>query len=392
MTPRLPFAQPHPLRAGAELLALQAAGPIHKVLTPVGDEAWLVTGYAEVRSLMDDERLGRSHRSPQTAPRSRASALFGGPIGEFESEPQGHRRMRDLLQPLFSPRRLRTLQVRVQALTAERLDRLADTGQPADLHAVVAHPLPVLVICELLGVPYGDRDRFRVWVDAAAFADDIAESGAGMAALVDYGVGLVTEKRRKPGDDVISALCAHDDLDDVEIAVLTMALLFAGYETTVTQIWAQSVQLLSDRARWQRLLEDPALIPKACEEMLRASLVGGVGIPRWARADISIAGVVIGEGDLVLLDPGSANHDPSAFPDPDVVDFDRLGAPHLSFGFGARYCLGAPLARMELTSVFAQMIPRFPDMRLAVDASALTINTDALASGLVQLPVTWGGG
>ncbi|MCX6479262.1 MAG: cytochrome P450 [Mycobacterium sp.] len=152
------------------------------------------------------------------------------------------------------------------------------------------------------------------------------------------------------------------------------------------------MQLLSDRARWQRLLEDPALIPKACEEMLRASLVGGVGIPRWARADISIAGVVIGEGDLVLLDPGSANHDPSAFPDPDVVDFDRLGAPHLSFGFGARYCLGAPLARMELTSVFAQMIPRFPDMRLAVDASALTINTDALASGLVQLPVTWGGG
>ncbi len=392
MTPRLPFAQPHPLRAGAELLALQGAGPIHKVLTPVGDEAWLVTGYAEVRSLMDDERLGRSHRSPQTAPRSRASALFGGPIGEFESEPQGHRRMRDLLQPLFSPRRLRTLQVRVQALTAERLDRLADTSQPADLHAVVAHPLPVLVICELLGVPYGDRDRFRVWVDAAAFADDIAESGAGMAALVDYGVGLVTEKRRKPGDDVISALCAHDDLDDVEIAVLTMALLFAGYETTVTQIWAQSVQLLSDRARWQRLLEDPALIPKACEEMLRASLVGGVGIPRWARADISIAGVVIGEGDLVLLDPGSANHDPSAFPDPDVVDFGRLGAPHLSFGFGARYCLGAPLARMELTSVFAQMIPRFPDMRLAVDASALTINTDALASGLVQLPVTWGGG
>lgn len=391
MTPRLPFAQPHPLRAGAELLALRATGPIHKVLTPVGDEAWLVTGYDEVRALMDDDRLGRSHRSPETAPRSRASALFGGPIGEFESEPQGHRRMRDLLQPLFSPRRLRGLQVRVEKLTTECLDRLADTGQPADLHAVVAHPLPVLVICELLGVPYGDRDRFRVWVDAAAFADDIAESGAGMAALVDYGVGLVAEKRRKPGDDVISALCAHDDLADVEIAVLTMALLFAGYETTVTQIWAQSVQLLSDRSRWQRLLEDPTLIPKACEEMLRASLVGGVGIPRWAREDISIADVVIGAGDLVLLDPGSANHDPAVFPDPDVVDFGRLGAPHLSFGFGGRYCLGAPLARMELTSVFAQMIPRFPDMRLAVDASALTINTDALASGLVQLPVTWGG-
>lgn len=390
MTPRLPFAQPHPLQAGPELRALRADGPIHRVLTPVGDEAWMVTGYAEVRTLMDDERLGRSHRTPETAPRSRVSALFGGPIGEFDDEPEGHRRMRSLLQPLFSPRRLRTMQQRVDELTADLLDRLAASAQPADLHATVAHPLPILVICELLGVPYDDRDRFRVWVDAAAFATDIAESGAGLAALVEYGVELVEKKRRAPGDDVISQLCAHDDLDDVEIAALTMTLLFAGYETTVTQIWLQSALLLSDRSRWQALHDDPALIPKACEEMLRASLNGGVGVPRYARDDIHIAGFTIAAGDLVLLDPGSANHDPLAYPDPDAVDFHRKGAPHVSFGFGARYCIGAPLARIELNTVFSQMIPRFPDMRLAVDAAELTIDTDALASGLVELPVTWG--
>lgn len=390
MTAQLPFAQPHPLQAGAELRALRADGPIHRVRTVVGDDAWLVTGYAEVRALMDDDRLGRSHRTPETAPRSRASALFGGPIGDFDDEPAGHERMRGLLQPHFSPRHLRALAPRVDALTAELLDDLEAGGSPADLHAKVASPLPILVICELLGVPYSDRERFHGWVDAAAFATDEAESGMGLASLVEYGVSLVVKKRSDPGDDVISRLCAEKDLEDVEIAALTMALLFAGYETTVTQIWLQAVELLSDHSRWEAVLADPSLLPKANEELLRTCLVGGIGIPRYARDDIAIAGVTIGAGDLVLLDPGSANHDPAAFPDPDTIDFRRRGVPHLSFGYGGRYCLGAPLARIELNSVFSQMIPRFPDMELGADPAELSINTDALGAGLVELPVTWG--
>jgi len=373
------------------LQALRTAGPIHRVRTPVGDEAWLVTGYAQVRELMDDDRLGRSHRSPETAPRSRASALFGGPIGDFDAEPAGHTRMRALLQPHFSPRRLRALEPKVEALTRGLLDQLADDGPPADLHARLAGPLPALVICELLGVPYDDRDTFRVWVDSAAFNADPVESGQGMIALVDYGVSLVADKRRHPGDDVISHLCDVDDLADVEIAVLAVALLFAGYETTVIQIWLQTVQLLSGSRKWQMLLDDPSLIPKATEELIRASMIGGVGIPRYARDTINIADITIAEGDLVLLDPGSANNDPAFFKDPDVVDFNRTGPQPLSFGYGGRYCLGAPLARMELNSVFSQMIPRFPDMQLAVDAASLSINTEALGSGLVALPVTWGG-
>jgi len=392
MTAQLPFPQPHPLQAGPELRALRAQGPIHRIRTPVGDQAWLVTGYAQVRTLMDDDRLGRSHRSPQTAPRSRASALFGGPMGDFEAEPAGHRRMRELLQPHFSPRRLRSLASRVETLTEGLLDQLVADGPPADLHAKLALPLPLLVICELLGVPYRDRDSFRVWVDAAAFADDAEESGQGMAALVDYGIGLVADKRTRPGDDVISRLCEQDDLADVEIAVLAMGLLFAGYETTVVQIWIQLVQLLTNPTLWRELREDPSRIPKATEELLRASLIGGVGIPRYARDDINIAGITIEAGELVLLDPGSANHDPAFFDDPDAVDFDRRGTPHLSFGYGGRYCLGAPLARMELNAVISQVIPRLPDLRLAVDVEALGINSEALGSGLVALPVTWGAG
>ena len=389
VTTRLPFAQPDPLHAGPALRALRESGPIHRVTTPVGDPAWLVTGYDEVRALMDDERLGRSHRTPQTAPRSRASALFGGPIGEFDDEPAGHRRMRSLLQPHFSPRHLRELEPRVQTLTAGLLDALERQGPPADLHAALALPLPVLVICELLGVPYEDRERFRVWVDAAAFDADPALSAQGLGALIEYGVELVVAKRSRPGDDVISRLCAHEDLADVEIAALTMTLLFAGYETTVVQIWLQAVHLLSDRSRWEQLCAEPALIPRAIEELLRAGLVGGVGIPRYARADIDVAGVTIGDGDLVLLDPGSANHDPAAYPDPDAVDLARRGVPHLSFGYGARYCVGAPLARLELNAVFSQLIPRFPTLRLTAPVESLAINTEALGAGLVELPVQW---
>ena len=211
---QLPFRQDHPLRSSQELCSLQAEGPIHKVLTPVGDQAWLVTGYAQVRRLMDDENLGRTHREPANAPRSRTSALFGGPIGDFDTELADHARMRQLLQPHFSPRHMRELQPKVEKLCAAMLDDMEQQGPPADLHASLAQPFPVLVICDLLGVPYSDRDRFRIWVEAAAFSPDDTASMDGLAALLEYGLELVAVKRAEAGDDVISRLCDEPDLTD----------------------------------------------------------------------------------------------------------------------------------------------------------------------------------
>jgi cytochrome P450 len=366
-------------------------GTVQRVYTAVGHGAWLVTDYCQVRQLLDDDRLGRSHPDPDTAARTGESALFGGPLGNFETEAADHARMRTLLQPHFSPKNLRTLAPRVEGLTTGVLNELAEQGPPADLHTGLALPLPISVICELLGVPYSDRDQFRVWAEDAGNVRDHARSEHGLAELFGYGMRLVERKRAHPGDDVISRLCATDGVSDDEVATMSMFLLFAGHETTVVQIGYGALLLLTNRDQWRALLDNPALIPNAVEELLRAASTGGGvgGIPRYARTDFDIDTVTIRAGDLVLLDIGSANHDPVVFAHPERTDVARNEAAHLTFGYGARYCIGAPLARIELKAVFAQLIPRFPSMHLMVDPATLPTRRDMLAGGLLELPVSW---
>jgi pentalenolactone synthase len=244
---------------------------VQRVRTPVGHEAWLVTDYGQVRRLLDDDRLGRSHPEPDAAARTGESALFGGPLGNFDTEAADHARMRTLLQPHFSPKHLRALAPRVETLTTGLLNELAEQGPPADLHARLAVPLPILVICELLGVPYSDRDQFRAWAEDAGNVRDRARSEHGLAELFRYGGSLVERKRTHPGDDVISRLCATDGVSDDEAATMSMFLLFAGHETTVVQIGLGALLLLTNREQWQALLDNPALIPNAVEELLRAA-------------------------------------------------------------------------------------------------------------------------
>ena len=389
MTMQLPFDQADPLQLAPRLRQLQHDGVIHRVRTAVGDEAWLVTGYEEVRALLADERLGRSHPDPASAARMGESALFGGPMGNYETEQADMARMRALLQPHFSPRRMRALRPRAEELTAGLLDRLAEHGPPADLHQALALPLPVLVICELLGVPYADRDQFRAWSEAVGDVRDRARSEQGLGALFGYGRQLVARKRGEPGDDVISRLIAAGGTGDEEIAMLAMGLLFAGHETTVVAIGMGVLCLLANSAQQQALAGDPGLAATAIEEILRAPGRGGGGIPRYARTDLRIGNVTVRAGELVLLDNRTANHDPAAFPDPGRFDVTRHAAPHLSFGHGGHYCLGAPLARIELQAVFSQLPARFPGLRLAVPVSQLRLRTGVLTGGLAELPVLW---
>ncbi|NUP16691.1 MAG: cytochrome P450 [Streptomyces sp.] len=388
---QLPYAQPDPMRPAPLLRELQARTPIHAIRTAVGDPGWQVTGYEQVRALLDDDRLGRAHREPDKASRTGESAMFGGPLGDFDTEQADHRRMRSLLQPHFSPKRMRALRERVETLTAGLLDELANAGPPADLHAALALPLPIAVICELLGVPYEDRARFRAWTQAAGDVTDRARSEQGLAELFLYGQRLVARKRAKGGtdDDAISRLAATDGVSDDEAAAMGMFLLFAGHETTVAAIDEGALWLLAHPEQWQALVEDPSRVDAAVEEILRAPGLGGGGIPRYARTDLEIAGVHIREGDLVLLDTGAANHDAEVFTDPDRFDIDRTSVPHLLFGHGARYCIGAPLARIELQVVFSQLASRLPTLKLGCAPGELTFNANVLTGGLTALPVTW---
>jgi cytochrome P450 len=209
-----------------------------------------------------------------------------------------------------------------------------------------------------------------------------------MGELFIYGQHLVARKRHQPGDDFISRLCA-DGLGDDEIAMLSMALLFAGHETTVVAIDMGALCLLANPGQQQALIDDPDRITAAVEEILRAPGRSGGGIPRYARTDLQIGEVTVHAGDLVLLDTRAANHDPAVFPSPGRFDIAREGAAHLSFGHGAHYCLGAPLARIELKAVFSQLLARFPAMRLTVPLEQLRMRSGSVTGGLTQLPVEW---
>jgi cytochrome P450 len=386
---QLPFEQAHPLQFAPMLRELQGKGAVHRIRTALGDPAWLVTGHAEVLRLLDDDRLGLAHPTPDTAARMHESALFGGPIPNFSTEHADHARKRALLQPHFTPKHLQALRPRIGILTSRLLDELAVTGSPADLYAAVALALPILVICELLGVPYEDRTEFRALTADAANTRDRVRSEQGLDRLYSYSQRLVAGKRREPGDDVISRLCAIAGLSDDEVADLAMVLLWAGHETTVAQIGLGALVLLANPEQWRALTDDLALASDAVEEILRTARRRGGAIPRYARSDLEIGGVTIKAGNLVLLGITAANHDPSVFADPDRVDIARPAARHLTFGHGVRYCIGAPLARMELTAVFSQLALRFPTMRLAVGVEELTLRTDLLFGGLTELPVQW---
>ncbi|HEX3791899.1 MAG TPA: cytochrome P450 [Pseudonocardiaceae bacterium] len=389
-TVSLPIDRTHPLQIPPVLSDLQARGPIHLVRTQVGDPAWLVTGYAEVKQLLAGGKLGRSHRDPDRAARIGESAFVSGPAGDFDTEPADSARTRELLLPHFSPKRMRMLRDRVAALLTGLLDELVSRPRPVDLIEALALPLPTLVVCNLLGVPYQDREQFFGWIHAVADVTDRTGSLRAMGTLFQYCQELVARKHREPGDDITSRLCETAGVSDIENAKLISALLFAGFETTSIHIGLGVLVFLVNSDQWQAIVADPTLVPAAVDEMIRAT-PGPVGgdIPRYAREDVVIGSVTIRAGDLVLLDNSAANHDPAVFPEPDRIDVNRSTGTHLSFGYGPHYCIGAPLAKVELEAVIRQLARRLPRLRLAVDVHELRTNGNTQTGGLIELPVTW---
>ncbi|WP_305787997.1 cytochrome P450 [Symbioplanes lichenis] len=386
---QLPLDPPHPARPQSNLRALQKRAPVHRVSTGAGDPAWLVTGYQEIKVLLADPRLGRSHPDPANAARSGDSALLDGPRGDYATEHQWIATMRTRLQPFFSAGQVKAMRPGVEAVTRGLLDRMAEAGPPADLAGALALPLPREVIGDLLGVPAEERGLLEEWTTAVSDTGDRQRSTAGLVDLHRYGLDLVTRKRARPGRDVISGLCQDGTLADDEVAQLAMGVLFAGYETTAAALSIGTALLLDDRDQWEALRADPGASPLVAEESVRVASRLLRPVVRYAREDVEVAGVTLGRGELVMLDIYAANHDESIFSDPDGFDSVRADNPHLCFGFGLRYCIGAPLARLELQVAFSQLVRRFPHMRMTTPAGGLTARPASFAALPTSIPVTW---
>ncbi|WP_157249332.1 cytochrome P450 [Nonomuraea typhae] len=387
--PVIPFERTTPLDVPVAYRELRVREGIARVRTRTGDEIWLVSGYEDARKLFAEPLLGRSHPEPEKAPRVSGSVLLGGPSGDFDTEKADHERMRRLFQPSFSARRMKALTEHVGGLVEDRLDHMAGLTPPIDLHAELSFPLPVLVICQLLGVPFEDRDYFGEISNRMGDLYDPDKGEAARQEMAGYMARLIDRKRHEPGEDVLTDLAKVID-DDGTVARLAGGLLFAGHETTVGRIDYGVLLLLQHPDQRAALEADPSLAAAAVEEILRMAVPSLHGIPRWAREDFEYGGLTIRKGEAVLISTDAANRDERVFPDPDVFDLRRKpGDPHIGFGYGPRFCLGASLARVELEAVFSRLFQRFAGLRLAVPLEELPINTHRLTQGFAKLPVTW---
>ncbi|WP_152363563.1 cytochrome P450 [Microlunatus speluncae] len=386
---QLPFpSSDDPIEIAPRYRELQHSSPLTRVLTRVGDEAWLATGYDVVRQLASEPALGRSHPEPERAARSHEAALLGGPSGDFETEQEQHAQMRRLLGSAFSAKRMRLLQESIE----HRVDALLEAfpSPPTDLHEALSAPLPVMVICDLLGAPVEDSERLRTFSTRLAKITDAADSHAADEEFTAYAGELLDRKRSAPGEDVFSDLAGVDGLAAAEAARLAKGLLFAGHETTMTRIDLGTLLFLRHPEQRRLLHEDPSLINSAVEEILRLTIGTGSSagtLLRYAGEELKIDSTVINLGDAVLLGFGVANRDPAVFDRPDAFDITRQPNPHLAFGHGPHFCIGNSLARVELRAVFSRLFERYPTLHLASDQ--LEHRHDAIGGGLAALEVAW---
>jgi cytochrome P450 len=375
-------------------------GPVHRVRFPDGIARWVVVGYAEGRAALSDPRLRKDstelvelfrRKRPDRHVDTQESLLTAHMLN---ADPPDHTRLRKLVAKAFAPRQVAALRPRIEQIAADLLDPLAGRDR-VDLLAEFAIPLPVTVICEVLGVGLADRDTFRertaTLLGIGGRSPRTAEAAEQMTA---YMRKLVQDKLSHPADDLLSAILQPgedgDRLTEAESLSMAFLLLVAGHETTVNLIGNGVLALLRDETRWAALRDEPDRVPVAVEEFLRFDGPVNISTLRFTSEPVTIGGTAIPAGELLVVALSGANHDPAHFAAADELDLTGDATGHLAFGHGIHYCVGAPLARLEAVVSFTALLRRFPDLRLAADPDALHWYQSTLIRGLTELPVSLG--
>ncbi|HUQ61165.1 cytochrome P450 [Lentzea sp.] len=386
-----PFADvPLPMRRVGmepvpELLALRDHEGIARIPWLFGESAWLVARHADVKAVLADTTRFSNAMSPLAGGESTAGNLLA-------TDPPDHHRLRRMLTGQFTHRRMRLLAPRVERIVEDHLGAMERKGAPSDLVADFALPVPSLVICELLGVPWEERGEFQ---ERSARNMDLSrpahERDAAMAELHRYLTGLVVRTREKPGEDLLGMLVREhgDELTTAELAGMALLLLVAGHETTANMLALGTLALLRHPDQLAAVRDDPAAVEPAVEELMRWLSVVHTGVQRTATTDVEIAGVTVRAGDTVVVTLPGANRDPGFIADPGTLDIRRGEAGHLGFGHGVHHCLGAPLARLEMRVAFPALFRRFPALSLAVPDDEVEFRVFNSVYGVTALPVTW---
>jgi cytochrome P450 len=392
MTITYPVTEPGELDPDPLFQEWRAEQPLVRVRLPYGEPVWLATRYADAKIVLADPRFSRAAALGHDQPRTRPHIPPAGTLLDFD--PPEHSRLRRLVTKGFTARRIAELRPHVQGIADGLVDTMIADGSPADLVDGFALPLPVTVICELLGVPFEDRGAFRYWSDAMLSTTrmDPSEVATALGQLRAYLADLVEQRREDLRDDLLSALITardeNDRLSEDELLSLAQLILVAGHETTASQIPNFVWVLLHHPDQLERLKADPDLLPTAVEELMRYVPLGfGAGSARYATEDVELSGVLVREGEPVVAMVGSANRDERAYPDAGTLDLGRQGPTQLGFGHGAHHCLGAPLARMELQIALGTLFSRLPDLRLAGD---IAWKKGMSTRGPERMMVAWG--
>lgn len=385
---RCPFDPPPALKD------LQQEAPLTKVRLWDGSEPWLVTRYAEQRALLGDARVSSDIDRPGFPPK--ASSEGGeGKLSFIMMDDPDHARLRRLVTAPFAIKKVEALRPAVQRIVDRLIDDLLAGPQPVDLVEAFALPIPSLVICELLGVPYEDHEMFqgntKTMVSSAATPE---QRNVATREIAGYLATMIGKRLAEPQDDLLSSIAGRittGELDHQQATEMALLLLIAGHETTANMIALGTAALLEhpDQLALLRDSDDPKLVASAVEELLRYLNITHQGRRRAVTEDIEIAGEVIKAGEGIIVVNEIGNRDPEVFEDPDRLDITRDARRHVAFGFGIHQCLGQPLARMELQVVYSTLYRRIPTLKLACSLEEVKFKHDAFIYGVHELPVAW---